>query len=105
MYKCNRCKNCYDKYESLSRHMGITHKMNTIQFYVEYNLNGIWPTCKCGCGIKLKWAWDLKSFRDYHQGHQSRIVNNWGHNKKALEHSAHTVNKNMDIYPPRTCPI
>jgi hypothetical protein len=60
------------------------------QFYVDYYLNGLWPECKCGCKNKVKWSWQLKGFRDYCQGHQSRVKNNWGHNPKALEHSLDT---------------
>ena len=46
--------------------------------------------CKCGCEQKVKWSAQLKGFRDYCAGHQSRVVNNWGHNKKAIEKSAET---------------
>jgi len=70
--------------------MGLTHKMDTTQFYVDYNFKGVWPICKCGCGEKVKWAWQLKSFRDYCQGHQARVSNNWGHNPAAIEKSAKT---------------
>ena len=90
-YKCKLCKEVeFEKYTSLSRHMGLTHHVSTDQFYVEYYLNGIWPTCKCGCGERMKYSYQLKSFRDYKKGHIARIRNNWGHNQKALEHSAET---------------
>lgn len=90
MYQCKQCEKKFDNYTSLSRHMGLTHKIDTIQFYVDYNLNSVWPVCKCGCGEKVKWSWQLKSFRDYNAGHQSRVHNNWGHNPKAIEASAET---------------
>jgi len=91
MYRCKICDDVeFDNYTSLSRHMVRTHKMDSIQFYVDYNLNGIWPTCKCGCEGKVKWSWELKGFRNYCQGHQSRVHNNWGHNKKAIDASAET---------------
>lgn len=91
MYKCSKCE-CveFDNYTSLSRHMARTHKMDTTQFYVDTNLNGVWPLCKCGCNEKVKWAWQLKGFRDYCQGHQSRVHNNWGHNQKAIDASSET---------------
>src|ERR1035437_8799038 len=90
-YKCQLCEEVeFDNYTSLSRHMGRTHKMDTTQFYIDYHLNGVWPLCKCGCEEKVKWSWQLKSFRDYCQGHQSRVHNNWGHNQKAIDASAET---------------
>jgi hypothetical protein len=91
MYKCKICENIeFDKYTSLSRHMCRTHKMESEQFYVDYNLTGVWPLCKCGCNQKVKWNSKDKIFRDYCQGHQSRVSNNWGHNPKAIEHSSET---------------
>ena len=89
-YKCKRCDKIFKKYSSLRKHVGRIHKIHSNDFYVEYNLNGIWPLCKCGCEQKVKWSAQLKGFRDYCAGHQSRVVNNWGHNKKAIEKSAET---------------
>jgi hypothetical protein len=90
-YKCKLCKDVeFDNYTSLSRHMGRTHKMDTTQFYVDYHLDGVWPLCKCGCKERVLWSWQLKGFRDYCQGHQSRVHNNWGHNQKAIDASSET---------------
>ena len=90
-YKCNRCEKVeFKSFTSLSRHMCRTHKMKSDQFYVDYYLNGIWPECKCGCKGKVKWSWKLIGFRDYCQGHQARVKNNWGNNPKALERSLNT---------------
>ena len=91
MYKCSKCKNIeFEKYTSLSRHMCRTHKMKSDQFYVDYYLNGVWPLCKCGCKEKVKYSHQIKAFRELCKGHYSRIHNNWGHNKLAIEHSAET---------------
>lgn len=91
MYKCLKCENVeFEKYTSLSRHMCRTHKVDTSQFYVDYYLNGIWPLCKCGCGEKVNYSYQLKGFRELCKGHYSRIHNNWGHNPKAIEKSAET---------------
>jgi len=90
-YKCKLCKDVgFDNYTSLSRHIGRTHHVSTGQFYVDYYLNGECPTCKCGCGEKLKYSYNLKGFTDYCKGHIARIKNNWGHNSKAIEKSAET---------------
>jgi hypothetical protein len=53
-------------------------------------LNGVWPMCKCGCGEKMLWSYQLKGFRSFKAGHQSRIHNNWGHNQKAIDASSKT---------------
>lgn len=90
MYKCNRCNKKFEKYVSLSRHATRAHKVSTGQLYVEYFLDGKWPLCGCGCGEKMRWSYQHKMFRKYKHGHQSRVHNNWGHNKKAIEHSAET---------------
>jgi hypothetical protein len=91
MYKCSKCENIeFDNYTSLSRHMGRTHHIDTGQTYVDYYLNGVWPLCKCGCGEQMKWSYQLKGFRDYTAGHQSRVHNNWGNNPDALQKSLDT---------------
>jgi hypothetical protein len=90
MYKCLKCEKSFEKYSSLSKHVSRQHKIVFDQFYVDYNLNGVWPTCKCGCGQKLKWSRQLKGFRSYSAGHQSRIKNNWGHNATAIAKSSET---------------
>lgn len=90
MYQCKQCEKQFDFYTSLSRHMGLTHHVDTIKFYVDYNLNGVWPVCKCGCGETVKWSASRKSFRDFNAGHQARIHNNWGHNPKAIKKSSET---------------
>lgn len=93
MYECRRCEKKFEKYESLSKHVGRVHKVHSIDFYVEYYLNGEWPLCKCGCGEKVKWCYMIKGFREFCQGHQSRVHNNWGNNPKALAHSLKTRRK------------
>ena len=92
-FKCSRCENSYSSYDSLRKHVSIFHKINSHEFYVEYKLNGIWPTCLCGCGNKTEWSGKLKKFCDYAYGHYCRVHNNWGHNPSAVLHSAETRRK------------
>lgn len=89
-YTCSRCQKEFDNYQSLRKHVGRIHKISSIDFFVEFNLNGEWPRCKCGCGEKVKWDAQNKKFRDLVHGHYSRIHNNWGHNEKAIKASAET---------------
>jgi hypothetical protein len=96
MYICPKCKKEFEKYVSMSRHAGLTHDIPSDHFYVDCLLGGVWPTCKCGCGKKVRWSWQLKGFRSYCQGHQARVHNNWGHNSKAIEASAKTRREQFD---------
>jgi len=89
-YNCKRCGRDFGSYKSLRIHVGRKHKIHSTDLYVEYHLNGMWPLCKCGCNQRVKWSGVLKNFRDYCQGHQSRVHNNWGHNPKAVEASSKT---------------
>ena len=89
-YTCTRCQKEFENYQGLRKHVGRAHKIHSTDFYVEFNLHGEWPVCKCGCGQKVEWSARRKSFCDYSQGHQSRVKNNWGHNQKAIDASAET---------------
>lgn len=89
-YKCKRCNKNFEKYTSLCRHVSKVHKIKFDQFYVEFYLNNIWPTCKCGCKKRVVWSRSLKGFRNFVAGHQSRICNNWGNNPTALKKSLKT---------------
>lgn len=89
-YTCDRCQREFNSYESLRKHVGRVHKVHSTNFFVEFNLNGEWPRCKCGCNEKVEWSSLRKEFCDYCQGHQSRVKNNWGHNPKAIEASSKT---------------
>lgn len=89
-YKCKQCKKSFEKYRSLSYHTNLVHGIPSDQFYVDYYLNGIWPLCKCNCGQRVKWSFKLKSFCELCKGHYSRIHNNWGHNKSAIDKSSET---------------
>ena len=90
MEKCKQCSAGFATYNKLRCHYRIVHHMNSIEFHVAQNLNGVWPKCKCGCDRKVKWSYQLKAFREFCQGHQSRVHNNWGHNKSAIEKSSET---------------
>jgi hypothetical protein len=54
---------------------------------IDKKYNGIVPTCKCGCGQIPKYYDHERGYVEYVRGHHSRVKNNWGHNKEALEKS------------------
>lgn len=90
------CKICNQKLknaQSLSAHCRTKHKMTSEDVYIEYFLNGVRPTCTCGCGETPNYLGIYKGFVKYIQGHASRINNNWGHNTEALRKSHETQKK------------
>ena len=90
MYVCKQCQRSFETFKSVARHSSVKHGIKLDQSYVDHNLNGVWPLCKCGCGCKVKWSYQLKDFCEFCQGHQSRVNNNWGHNKAVLQKSIET---------------
>jgi len=93
-YKCKRCSRSFERFELLSRHSTAVHKTKMSNLYLEYYLNGVHPTCACGCGEKVKWGQEFGRFREFSTvGHAMRVRNNWGHNQKAIEKSSETRRK------------
>jgi len=89
-FQCLYCEKSYDTYVSLSRHATRFHDISAPQLYVNFYLNGNWPLCKCGCCEKVNFAPAGYKFQEYKVGHISRIKNNWGHNKTAIQNSTNT---------------
>lgn len=92
-YICKICNQKLTNPQGLSAHCRLKHKMKAEDVYVEYFLNGIPPTCKCGCGEKPKYLGIYEGFREYIHGHISRVHNNWGHNPEANRKSHETQKK------------
>lgn len=93
MLICKECNEEFKSLDSLRRHRIQKHKINAEQTYIDYVLDGVPPTCLCGCGEKTKFLGIVAGFRDYKVGHSSKIHNNWGHNKEALKKSKETQKK------------
>ena len=91
IFKCKRCDKNHASYDRLRRHTSKIHKIKSSDFYIEYYLNGVRPTCKCGCGESPKFTGH--GFLEWKRGHISRVHNNWGHNKTAIENSSKTRRK------------
>jgi very-short-patch-repair endonuclease len=96
MINCKECNREFETLDSLRRHRSQKHNINTEQTYIDYNLNGIPPTCKCGCGEKPNFLSIEKGFVEYIRGHASRVSNNWGHNPEANRKSHETQKKMHD---------
>jgi very-short-patch-repair endonuclease len=96
MVSCKECNREFESLDSLRRHRTQKHGVNAEQTYIDYILNGIKPTCKCGCGEKPKYLGIDAGYRDYIRGHAARVNNNWGHNPDAIKKSHETQKKMHD---------
>lgn len=92
--KCKECNKEFESLDSLRRHRAQKHEVNAEQTYIDYVLHGVEPKCKCGCDKRPNFISIEKGFSNYIRGHASRVNNNWGHNKKALDKS-HATQKKM----------
>lgn len=92
--KCPYCDKVFKNYNGLCKHVIGAKKHGEIsreQLLVDFNYNGVRPTCKCGCGEYTDISYQGGAhFCDYVLGHTSRVHNNWGHNENAKNNSAET---------------
>jgi len=93
MLTCKECNREFETLDGLRRHRVQKHKINAEQTYVDYILNGVKPTCKCGCGLSTNFLSIEKGFTEYILGHSARVYNNWGHNPEAIKKSHETQKK------------
>lgn len=92
-FKCKECDKSFEILDSLRRHRSRVHKIKSEQTYIDFVLNSINPSCKCGCGERPTFLGIEAGFRDYKLGHAARVSNNWGHNKEAQIKSKETQKK------------
>lgn len=89
-HKCDICEKVFDSLWGLSNHNVRKHNIIPSETFIKYNLNGVTPTCECGCGKTPTFLGIKKGFRNYIRGHASKINNNWGHNSEAQKKSKET---------------
>lgn len=94
-FKCPYCDRTMPSLEGLRKHCR-KHKVDAKRLYLELFCGGIEPTCKCGCKQPVKFLTIQEGFSTYKRGHISRIQNNWGHNKIALDKSHATTKRRYD---------
>jgi len=88
--KCKICEKEFTSILGLSKHNSQKHNMCSEDTFIEYQLSGKKPTCKCGCGEEVNFLSIKKGYVEFVRGHSQRISNNWGHNPKALKKSHKT---------------
>jgi G:T-mismatch repair DNA endonuclease (very short patch repair protein) len=98
--ECPYCEKRFKEYNSLVRHAPRVHDdIDPPQLYVDYHLNGEWPTCDCGCGEKVSFQKGSErgyGFANYKQGHYSREMENGFWTEKGLKKSAETRRKQFE---------
>lgn len=96
IFFCKICKNEFDGLNSLRSHSIQKHKISGEQIYIDYVLNGVTPTCMCGCGQKTSFISVLKGFRPYIKTHHNRVKgkNNFHKNPETHQRAIETQKKN-----------
>ena len=94
-FNCKHCGKSYKDYSSFRKHMSMSHKISSEDVFIEYKLNGVQPTCNCGCGGKTKFLGETLGFRNFLAGHNSIVgVNNFHINPETKLKSAKTQSEN-----------
>lgn len=88
-FKCPACDKHFEL-ASLSKHCSRIHNIDPETLYLVLFCDGIKPTCECGCKGETKFYGAIRGYSKFVPGHQARVNNNWGHNKKALDKSHKT---------------
>lgn len=69
MLKCYECSFEAENAKGLSYHIRVRHDKAYPDYLVEHEMNGVWPTCGCGCGQKVRFL--CGKFCEHVRGHQS----------------------------------
>lgn len=83
MFNCPNCDYQNKSLNSLRIHASKRHQTSSESLYLSVVLNGIRPTCECGCGSHTKFNSLSAGYSKFVLGHASRVHNNWGHNPTA----------------------
>lgn len=89
--KCIHCDKEFNDYSQVRKHISKQHKIHSSETYVVYFLKGNYPTCKCGCGEKVRWK--AGKFRDFINGHNSNGKTNPMYGKHHTEEVKKSISK------------
>ena len=97
-FHCPYCERYFETYNGLCKHVFSDKsphgKITQEKLLTDYKYNGNRPTCECGCGEYTDISYVGEAhFCKYVLGHNSKMVNNWGHNEKAILNSSETRRK------------
>lgn len=88
-FKCPECDKQFEL-NGLAKHCSRAHKIESEVLYLLLFCGSERPTCQCGCKGYVKYHNIMSGYSKFVPGHQARVNNNWGHNKKALDKSHET---------------
>jgi len=95
MIKCPLCDHKEQELTSLSYHYRFGHYKSSEELYVSVVCSGNPPSCKCGCGGKVKFLDISRGFSNFIRGHSSRVKNNF-QSDKAKQNSLETRRKMLE---------
>ena len=96
IFFCKICQKECEGLNSLRSHSSQKHNIASEQIYIDYVLNGVKPTCECGCGETTNFITIGKGFSNFIQSHHNRVPgkNNFHKDPKTHQKAIETQKKN-----------
>ena len=96
IFFCKICQKECEGLNSLRSHSIQKHNISSEQIYIDYVLNGVKPTCECGCGKTTKFLSVRKGYSKFIQSHHNRVPgkNNFHKDPKTHQKAIETQKKN-----------
>ena len=96
IFFCKICQKECEGLNSLRSHSIQKHNISSEQIYIDYVLNGVKPTCECGCGKTTKFLSVGRGYSKFIQSHHNRVPgkNNFHKNPKTHQKAIETQKKN-----------
>ena len=96
IFFCKICQKECAGLNSLRSHSIQKHNISSEQIYIDYVLNGVKPTCKCGCRETTNFITIGKGFSNFIQSHHNRVPgkNNFHKDPKTHQKAIETQKKN-----------
>lgn len=85
-FVCNICQKEFDELKSLKYHLLKNHGVKGEQIFIDYELNGIKPTCECGCGELPSFISINKGFSRFIRSHHNRVKGKNNFHKNPITH-------------------
>ena len=96
IFFCKICQKECEGLNSLRSHSIQKHNISSEQIYIDYVLNGVKPTCECGCGKTTKFLSVGRGYSKFIQSHHNRVPgkNNFHKNPNTHQKAIETQKKN-----------
>jgi len=96
IFFCKICQKECEGLNSLRSHSIQKHNISSEQIYIDYVLNGVKPTCECGCGKTTKFLSVGRGYSKFIQSHHNRVhgKNNFHKNPNTHQKAIETQKKN-----------